>query len=94
MNMETIDACVQAVRYAYNQGIISVRENQVHLTQPVFEELLLEVGAKPTIVSRASKYYPFEVSFIHMDITYYSLYSAEEMTNKIGGFIDELIASN
>ncbi|MEK5021595.1 hypothetical protein MHI50_21820 [Bacillus sp. FSL K6-0277] len=94
MGIKTITESVQAIHNAYDKGIISVRDNQVHVTRKVLEFLLQEAEVRPMIVSRVSKEYPFEVSFGNNGFTYYSLYSAQEMKNKFGGFIDELITSN
>ncbi|WP_459499996.1 hypothetical protein [Bacillus sp. C1] len=94
MDLKTVTETVQAIRLAQDNGILSVRNNQVHVTRKVFEYLLQEVGTQPMIVSRVSKDYPFEVSFDNNGFTYYSLYGAQEMKNKFGGFIDELITSN
>ncbi|PEL71159.1 hypothetical protein CN637_03935 [Bacillus toyonensis] len=94
MDIKTITESVQAIHNAYDKGIISVRDNQVHVTRKVLEFLLQEAEVRPMIVSRVSKEYPFEVSFDNNGVTYYSLYSAQETKNKFGGFIDELITSN
>lgn len=94
MDLKTINESVQAIHHAYNKGIISVRDNQVHVTKKALEYLLQEIGTRPTIVSRFSEDFPFEVSFEYNGLTYFTLYSAQEMKNKFGGFIDELITSN
>ncbi|MGG0645465.1 hypothetical protein ABE083_00780 [Bacillus mycoides] len=94
MDLKTVDETVQAIRLAQDKGILSVRSNQVHLAHKAFEYLLQEAGTQPIIVSRVSKDYPFEISFVNNGLTYFSLYSAMEMKNKFGGFIDELITKN
>lgn len=86
MNIKEVSKAVQAIRSAGNEdGIISIRGNEVHLTNEVLESLLDESKIKPLILKRESKDYPYEVSFISNNVTYYSLYTQERQEEKIGG---------
>ncbi|UAT29543.1 hypothetical protein K7T73_13135 [Bacillus badius] len=94
MDIQTIDAHAKSVMLAYKSGILSIHGNRVHLLGRIFDELLTETGSQFKVVDRDSEDYPFEVSFIHNGITYYAIYSLEEIKNKFGGNMDELITAN
>lgn len=86
MNMKEVTKAVQAIREARNEhGILSVRGNEVHLSNEVLESLLDDSKIKPLIFQRESKDFPYEVSFISDNVIYYSLYTLERMEEKIGG---------
>ncbi|PGX99913.1 hypothetical protein COE15_14655 [Bacillus cereus] len=86
MSMKEVAKAVQAIREARNEnGILSVRGNEVHLNNEVFESLLCESRVKPIIASRESKDFPFEVAFISDNVVYYSLYTSKRLEEKIGG---------
>lgn len=95
MGIKTIEECVQAVRIANENGVLSVCDNKIHLTNQAFEELLLEVDCKFKVVKHVLVKYPFEVSFVNNDLIYMSLYSEQEFKNKkFGGISNELITTN
>ncbi|MBF7147064.1 hypothetical protein [Bacillus toyonensis] len=86
MSIKEVAKAVQAIRKSINEhGILSVRGNEVHLSNEVLESLLDESKVKPLILKRGSKDFPYEVSFISNNETYYSLYTSERMEEKIGG---------
>lgn len=86
MSIKEVAKAVQAIREARNEhGILSVRGNEVHLSNEVLESLLDESKVKPIIASRESKDFPYEVAFISDNVIYYSLYTLERMEEKIGG---------
>lgn len=86
MNIKEVSKAVQAIRLAGNEdGIISIRGNEVHLNNETFESALAEYRMKPIIANRDSEDLPHEVAFIHDNIVYYSLYTLERMEEKIGG---------
>lgn len=95
MDIQEISRAVQAIRAEENEnGILSIRGNEVHLSNETFEWVLGENKVKPIIESRESEEYPYEVAFISDNVVYYSIYTSERMKNKLGGFIDELITTN
>ncbi|MBD5798382.1 hypothetical protein BHU24_05155 [Bacillus pseudomycoides] len=86
MNIKEVAKAVRSIREARNEhGIISVRGNEVHLNNEVFESLLYDSQIKPLIIPRESKDFPYEISFISEHVIYYSLYTSERMEEKIGG---------
>ncbi|PGU29620.1 hypothetical protein COD66_23230 [Bacillus cereus] len=86
MNIKEVSKAVQAIRGGRNEdGIISIRGNEVHLSNEVFESILGENRIKPIIASRESEEVPYEVAFISENVVYYSLYTLERMEEKIGG---------
>lgn len=86
MNIKEVSKAVQAIRLAGNEdGIISIRGNEVHLNNETFELTLAEHRMKPIIAKRESEEYPYEVAFIHDNIVYYSIYTSERMEEKIAG---------
>ncbi|PFW97677.1 hypothetical protein [Bacillus pseudomycoides] len=86
MSFKEVSKAVQAIREARKEhGILSVRGNEVHLSNEVFESLLCESRVKPIIASRESKDFPYEVAFINENVIYYSLYTSERMEEKIKG---------
>ncbi|MGH0943814.1 hypothetical protein ACQVTS_21545 [Bacillus mycoides] len=86
MDIQEVSRAVQAIGAEENEhGIISIRGNEVHLSNEVLESLLDESKIKPLILKRESKDYPYEVSFISNNVTYYSLYTQERMEEKIRG---------
>ncbi|MGG0219246.1 hypothetical protein ABEZ32_24290 [Bacillus mycoides] len=86
MNIKEVSKAVQAIRSAGNEDdIISIRDNEVHLSNELFESVLAEYRIKPIIANRESNNYPYEVSFINENVIYYSLYTSERMEEKIGG---------
>lgn len=86
MSIKEVVKAVQAIRLARNEhGILSVRGNEVHLSNETFESLLCESRIKPLIMQRESDDFPYEVSFISDNVIYYSLYTSERMAEKIGG---------
>lgn len=86
MNIKEVSKAVQAIREGRNEdGIISIRGNEVHLSNEAFESVLIENGFKPIIAPRESEERPFEVAFISDNVVYYSLYTLERMEEKIGG---------
>ncbi|MCQ6306871.1 MULTISPECIES: hypothetical protein [Bacillus cereus group] len=95
MDIQEVSRAVQAIRAEENEnGILSIRGNEVHLSNETFEWVLGENKVKPIIASRESEEYPYEVAFISDNVVYYSIYTSERMKNKLGGFIDELITTN
>ncbi|MEI4679783.1 hypothetical protein WAG13_31335 [Bacillus cereus] len=95
MDIQEVSRAVQAIRAEENEnGILSIRGNEVHLSNETFEWVLGENKVKPIIASRESEEYPYEVGFISDNVVYYSIYTSERMKNKLGGFIDELITTN
>ncbi|WP_255292418.1 hypothetical protein [Bacillus cereus] len=77
---------VQAIRLAGNEeGIISIRGKEVHLSNEVFESVLPEYRNKPIIAKRESEEYPYELAFISDNVIYYSIYTYERMEEKFGG---------
>ncbi|HEQ3529119.1 TPA: hypothetical protein VGS93_005684 [Bacillus cereus] len=95
MDIQEVSRAVQALRLAGNEeGLISVRGNEVLLNNETFESVLGENRIKPNIIKRESEEYPYEVAFISDNVVYYSIYTSERMKNKLGGFIDELITTN
>ncbi|MBJ7955811.1 hypothetical protein [Bacillus cereus] len=86
MNIKEVSKAVQAIREGKNEdGIISIRGNEVHLSNEAFESILGENRIKPIIASRESEEVPYEVAFISENVVYYSLYTLERMEEKIGG---------
>ena len=86
MNIKEVSKAVQALRLAGNEeGLISVRGNEVLLNNETFESVLGENRIKPNIINRESEEYPYEVSFISDDVIYYSIYTSERMEEKIEG---------
>lgn len=86
MRIKEVVKAVQAMREARNEhGILSVRGNEVHITNDFFESLLDDSGITPLIIQRESADYPYEVSFISDNVIYYSLYAPGRMEEKIGG---------
>ncbi|PGA92159.1 hypothetical protein [Bacillus toyonensis] len=86
MNIKEVSKAVQAIRLAGNEdGIISIRGNEVHLNNETFESVIAEYRMKPIIANRDSEDHPYEVSFISENAIYYSIYTSERMEEKIGG---------
>lgn len=86
MNMKEVAKAVQAIREGRNEdGIISIRGNEVRLSNETFESVLGENRIKLIIAKRESKEFPYEVAFISGNVVYYSLYTIERMEEKIGG---------
>lgn len=86
MDIQEISRAVQAIRAEENEnGILSIRGNEVHLSNETFEWVLGENKVKPIIASRESEEVPYEVAFISDNVVYYSLYTLERMEEKIGG---------
>ncbi|MDM8365816.1 hypothetical protein ACS4JF_28345 [Bacillus thuringiensis] len=86
MDIQEISRAVQAIRAEENEnGILSIRGNEVHLSNETFEWVLGENKVKPIIASRESEEVPYEVAFISENVVYYSLYTLERMEEKIGG---------
>ena len=86
MNIKEVSKAVQAIREGRNEdGIISIRGNEVRLSNEAFETILGENRIKPIIASRESEEVPYEVAFISENVVYYSLYTLERMEEKIGG---------
>ncbi|MGG0360370.1 hypothetical protein ABEY57_13355 [Bacillus tropicus] len=86
MNIKEVSKAVQAIRLAGNEdGIISIRGKEVHLSNEVFESVLPEYRNKPIIANRESEEYPYELSFISDNVIYYSIYTYERMEEKFGG---------
>ncbi|MEN1934992.1 hypothetical protein AAIE21_05115 [Paenibacillus sp. 102] len=91
--IKKIEECVQAVRLAQDNGILGVYHNRIHVRYQLFKELLNEQG-NLEVVKRDCSEYPFEATFTKNGLTYFSLHTEEELINKFGGNIDELITSN
>lgn len=86
MNIKEVSKAVQALRLAGNEdGIISIRGKEVHLSNEVFESVLPEYRNKPIIAKRESEEYPYELAFISDNVIYYSIYTYERMEEKFGG---------
>lgn len=86
MDIKVLSKAVQAIRLAGNEdGIISIRGNEVHLNNETFESVLGENRFKPIIANRESKELPYEVAFISENVIYYSHYTLERMGEKIEG---------
>lgn len=86
MNIKEVSKAVKAIRLAGNEdGIISIRGNEVHLSNEVFESVLAECRMKPIIAKRESKELPYEVAFISENVIYYSHYTSERLVEKIEG---------
>ena len=86
MNIKEVSKAVQAIRLAGNEdGIISIRGNEVLLNNETFESVLDEYRMKPIIANRESEEYPYEVAFISDNVVYYSIYTSERMEEKIAG---------
>ncbi|WP_257141457.1 hypothetical protein [Bacillus toyonensis] len=69
MNIKEVSKAVQAIRLAENEdGIISIRGKEVHLSNETFESALAEYRIKPIIANRESEEFPHEVAFIHANI--------------------------
>ncbi|MGR5970011.1 hypothetical protein ACT7C1_26225 [Bacillus paranthracis] len=86
MDIQEVSRAVQAIRAEENEnGILSIRGNEVHLSNETFEWVLGENKVKPIIASRESEEVPYEVAFISENVVYYSLYTLERMEEKIGG---------
>ncbi|MGR2746509.1 hypothetical protein [Bacillus sp. N6] len=86
MNIKEVSKAVQAIRLAGNEdGIISIRGKEVHLSNETFESILAEYRIKPIIAKRESEELPYEVAFISENVVYYSIYTSERMEEKIGG---------
>ncbi|WP_144519276.1 hypothetical protein [Bacillus thuringiensis] len=86
MDIQEVSRAVQAIRAEENEnGILSIRGNEVHLSNETFEWVLGENKVKPIIASRESEEVPYEVAFISDNVVYYSLYTLERMEEKIGG---------
>ncbi|OUB48228.1 hypothetical protein [Bacillus thuringiensis] len=86
MDIQEVSRAVQAIRAEENEnGILSIRGNEVHLSNETFEWVLNENSMKPNILSRESEELPYEVSFINDNVIYYSLYTSERMKEKLGG---------
>lgn len=92
--IEVIEKHVQAVNEAYDNGVIDVRDNTVQLKQQTFKSLVGELKVLPDMVKRQSKEYPFEFSFIHEGLRYFSLYKNEEVKKQIRGNINAIITRN
>lgn len=90
MNIKEVSKAVQAIRLAGNEdGIISIRGKEVHLSNEVFESVLPEYRNKPIIANRESEELPYELSFISDNVIYYSIYTAERMKSKFWGLTNE-----
>ncbi|PGT52309.1 hypothetical protein COD86_28465 [Bacillus cereus] len=86
MSIKEVAKAVQAIRLAGNEdGSISIRGKEVHLSNEAFESVLPEYRIKPIIAKRESTDFPYELAFISDNVTYYSLYTLERMEEKIGG---------
>ncbi|PGK10572.1 hypothetical protein CN895_23270 [Bacillus cereus] len=86
MDIKVLSKAVQAIRLAGNEeGIISIRGKEVHLSNEVFESVLPEYRNKPIIAKRESEEYPYELAFISDNVIYYSIYTYERMEEKFGG---------
>lgn len=86
MDIKEVNRAVQAIRLAGNEdGLISIRGNEVLLNNETFESVLDEYRMKPIIAKRESKEYPYEVAFISENVVYYSIYTSERMEEKIAG---------
>lgn len=86
MNIKEVSKAVQAIRLAGNEdGIISIRGKEVHLSNELFESVLSENRFRPIIAKRESEELPYEVAFISENVVYYSIYTSERMEEKIGG---------
>lgn len=86
MNIKEVSRAVQAIRSSGNEeGLISIRGNEVLLNNETFESVLDENGIKPNIINRKSEEFPYEVSFISDNVVYYSIYTSERMEEKIAG---------
>ncbi|HDT6579507.1 hypothetical protein Q0N88_07630 [Bacillus thuringiensis] len=86
MDIQEVSRAVQAIRAEENEnGILSIRGNEVHLSNETFEWVLGENSLKPNILSRKSEKLPYEVSFINDNVIYYSLYTSERLKEKLGG---------
>ncbi|MFA2831241.1 hypothetical protein [Bacillus paranthracis] len=93
MDIKAIEEYVQASQKAYENGILGVLGNRIHVTKELFEELLNEKGDLEVVTRKCSQY-PFQANFKRNGITYYSIYTEEQIKNIFGGNIDELITSN
>lgn len=93
MDIKAIEEYVQAARLANANGILGVYYNRIHVNYQLFEKLLNEKGSLE-VVKRDCDEYPFEAIFVKNGLTYFSLHTEEEIKNKFGGNIDELITSN
>lgn len=93
MDINAIEEYVHAVNKAYDNGVLNIFENEVQVTDELFEELLNEKGDLE-VVTRECSQYPFRANFKKNGITYYSIHTEEQIKNIFGGNIDELITSN
>ncbi|PHB90628.1 hypothetical protein COE98_15750 [Bacillus wiedmannii] len=93
MDIKAIEEYVHAVNKAYDNGVLNIFENEVQVTDELFEELLNEKGDLE-VVTRECSQYPFRANFKRNGIIYYSIHTEEQIKNIFGGNIDELITSN
>ncbi|MCC2378563.1 hypothetical protein LKM00_14005 [Bacillus wiedmannii] len=88
MDIKAIEEYVHAVNKAYDNGIMNIFENEVQVTDELFEELLNEKGDLE-VVTRECSQYPFRANFKRNGIIYYSIHTENQIKNIFGGNIDE-----
>jgi hypothetical protein len=93
MDIKAIEEYVQAANKAYNNGILRVSDNEIHVTSGLFGKLLNEEGSLD-VVKHEGLEYPIQTSLTINELTYFSLQTEKEFENTFGGNIDELITSN
>lgn len=91
--IKTVEENVQAVRLANSNGILSVYGNRVQVNHQLFRKLLNEKGSLE-VRTRNDDTYRYETAFICNGLTYFTIHTEEELINKFGGNINELITSN
>lgn len=91
--IKIVEENVQAVRLANFNGILSVYGNRVQVNHQLFRKLLNEKGSLE-VRKRDDDAYCYETAFICNGLTYFTIHTEEELINKFGGTIDELITGN
>lgn len=94
MDINVIEAHVQAFRLAKNNGILDVySDSRIQVSDTLFEKLLNEKGSLE-VKDTEFLSFPVKAEFTKNGFTYFSLYTAKDFENTFGGNIDELITSN
>ncbi|HHT7042071.1 hypothetical protein B4087_1137 [Bacillus cereus] len=92
MDIKAIEEYVQAANKAYDNGILRVWDNEIHVTIELFEKLLNEEGNLEVVKHEGSEY-PIQTSLTINELTYFSLLTEKEFENIFGGNIDECITT-
>lgn len=98
MDIKSLKTHVTAFREAYKQGILSVSmlDGSVQVTDEVLQDLLKEIpgGYDFKFRGEGCDEYPYRVSLKVEGTEYYTVCDEDELKNRYGGDLNELITTN